>query len=150
MELLFHTIASLTSKSLLLLGMQFPDLSLLTAIHFFFKQSLVLCSSTFKLRWFLLVPCWISFPTPIPMLHSDLECENHTTSKMTIFTKSLHFYTQLCFGLWCQLQPSVGASLEILENFSIGRSQCIQRGTLGNLRISFLMHHSSFLNFGFD
>ena len=71
---------------LLLLGMQFLDLSILTAAHFSLKKSLALCYSTLKFWWLSLVPCWISFPTPIHMLHSDLGCENHTTSKIMIFT----------------------------------------------------------------
>ena len=72
---------------------------------FFFKQPLVLFCSSFKLWWFSLVPYWIRFPTPIHMLHSDFVCENHTASKMRIFTKFMHFYTQLYSGLECQIHP---------------------------------------------
>ena len=86
MELLFHTTSSFDFMVLLPLGMQFLDLSILTAAHSSFKQLLGLCCSTLKFWWLSLVPCWISFPTPIHMLHSDLRCENHTTSKRMVFT----------------------------------------------------------------
>ena len=55
----------------------------------FFKKSLALCCSILQFWWLSLVPCWIIFPTPIHMLHSDLGCENHTTSKMMFFTKCI-------------------------------------------------------------
>ena len=50
--------------------------------HCLSKQPLVLFCSSFKLWWFSIVLCWIRFPMPIHMLHSDLRCENHTISKM--------------------------------------------------------------------
>ena len=111
MEFLFHMIAGLSSWSLLPLGMQFSNLSILTASHFFFKQPLVLFYSAFKLWWFSLVPCWIRFPTPIHMLHFDLGCENHTTSKMTIFHQISAFLHTTVFWSGCQLQPPVRACL---------------------------------------
>ena len=81
-----------------------PRLSISIAAHFFYKQSSVLCCSTFKFRWLSLVPCWISFTTPIHKIHSSLGCENHTTSKMMTFIK-FRKNTKLCFGLKCYFQP---------------------------------------------
>ena len=60
-------------------------------------QPLVLCSTAFELWRFLLVHCWIRFPMPIHMLHSDLRCENHTTSNMMVFIK-FRQNIQLYFG----------------------------------------------------
>ena len=131
---------------------------LTTTIFFLSKQPLALIGSkylwymktSFRIWWFSIVLCWISFPMPIHMLHSEFGCENYTTSKMTIFTKFMHFHTVV---FWSGMPTSAtcrSKSRKIRENFSIGRSQSIQQGTLNNLRISFPMHHSSFMNSGFD
>ena len=46
----------------------------------------------------VLVPCWISFPTPIHMRHFDLGCGNHTTSRNEDLHQSLHF-THSCISV---------------------------------------------------
>ena len=74
MELLFHATVGLTSWSCYLYACN--------SYIFPYWQPLVLCSTAFELWWLSLVPCWIIFPTPIHMIHSDLGCENHTISKM--------------------------------------------------------------------
>ena len=55
--------------------------------------------------WLTLVPYWISFPTLIHMLHSDLGCENHTTSKNEDFHQISAFLHTTAFWSGCQLQP---------------------------------------------
>ena len=93
---------------LLPLGMQSLDLSILTATHFSFKQLLALYCSILIFGWFSLVPCWVSFPTPIHMLHSDLGCENHIISKMM----AKHTTEIFCFvwGVWNATSIHLGFS----------------------------------------
>ena len=69
------------------------------ALALFCSKYLWYMKTSFKLWWFSTVLYCLIFPMPIHMLHSDFGCENYTTSKMTIFTKFLHFYTQLYSGM---------------------------------------------------
>ena len=82
----------------------FLDLSILTVAQFFTKKSLVLCSMTFKLWWLSLVPYWISFPTPIPMIHSDPGCEKHIISKM-MAKHTTKFWSEMRTSATCSFLP---------------------------------------------
>ena len=71
--------------------------------------------------WIFLVTYWIIFPTPIHMLHSDLRCENHTTSKIEYSHKISAYNCILdwvptsatCKPHWKTAEKSCGKKVEI-------------------------------------
>ena len=91
MEFLFHTAAGWLHSPCCPWACNCPDLSI-------WWQRSSLAFLCFMLRFWslILVLCWISFPTPIHMLHSDLGCENHTTSKNEDFHQILAFSLHHC------------------------------------------------------